>query len=90
MEKVLLIAVIATVWGALVGSAYLLRRTAALGRTQSALVITALFATFAALALAWLGLNPAGYAGVFGMLLPYAVSMALALGVFGRRGPQQP
>ena len=75
----LLAVVIVAVWACLLGTAYIARAIARLSRVRSALVVGAAYLVLCALDMAWFGLNQTGFLGAFGMLLPCAAAVVLAV-----------
>ncbi len=72
---------IVVVWGVLLGAAYGCRVMGRLSRGVSISAVTGCYLVLSGLALAWLGPTWRGGAGVFGMLLPYAVAIGIILTV---------
>lgn len=70
---------IVVVWAVLLGAAYLCRVAGGLSRQSSAAAVIGSYLILSALALSWFGLNGAGILGVFGMLLPCAVAIGIAM-----------
>ena len=70
---------IVSIWSVLLGAAFLSRMKGGLSRRSSMLIVTGCYLGLSALALLWLGATWNGFAGVFGMLLPYAVSSGIVL-----------
>ena len=72
-------AAIVAIWGVLLGAAFLSRAAVGLGRRSSIMVVTVCYLGLSALALLWLGATWNGFAGILGMLLPYAISSGIVL-----------
>jgi len=73
------VAAIAVVWAVLLGVAYLARVTGGLSKMRSAGAVVGSYLGLSMLALGWFGLNQNGLLGVFGMLLPCAAALGIAV-----------
>ncbi|WP_428486026.1 hypothetical protein [Rhodopila sp.] len=78
---------IVVVWSVLFGAAYFSRVVGRLSRQSCITIVTGCYLVLSALALSWFGLTRTGLLGITGMLLPYAVGIAIVMIPFkGQRG----